>query len=189
MAGGVQYIDISADFRRFLQNQATAGRQEAIRRILRDSTFIRKLEAAVKLLIIRRTQAGYDLNGKSFPRLTYDKRTAFKYVTGKTQWASSSKSDDIQLSGKVFSGIVVKVKSVSVDSQGFEIGFDIDVRGRRNKEVANTLEARVGTAKDGSRYSKPRRQFLGLTTRGRWSKLQDRVIQRLFENELGISLN
>jgi hypothetical protein len=170
-----QFIDISRGLKENLLKQAM-DKLDDLEKTNRAAIYglKRKLENRIKRLIRERTAAGYDSNGQKFAALKYDKKLAFKYLKGKkTTYASDSTSDNIRLSGQIMSGLEVKVIDFKIDSQGVFIEYDIDVKGSRNKKVAMNLESDRGTARNKKRYSKARRQFLRLATRGEWKTKEE----------------
>jgi len=183
----VQYIDLTDTLEVIFLEKAQERLAELSDNQARIAELKRKIVNRAKRHIRARTKAGFDSDGNKFKpvKKTYRKYYQFHHTSEKkTNYASSSKSDDIQFTGQIFKNLDVKVKDVLIDSEGVTVEVEVGVKGARNKKIAKVLEGSIGTARNKKRYRKAKRPFLAISDSGRWGTQFEKEIIKTIENTL-----
>ena len=151
---------------------------------------LRALGELIVGLIIKRTQAGYDIYSRSFGgyNRSYDKKYAYRYARKKgetfTKYASKSKSDKLQLTGQLLSSIKSKVKFQQLGKNKSRIVVTIYISGREEQEKAEGLMNTTGYKRGGGTYSKKSWDFFGLAVSGTYSEKEQKRINKFISNRL-----
>lgn len=157
-----------------------------------------KMKTLIPKLIIARTQAGFDIHGRKFGgyNASYDKATAYKYAAkkhGLTSYASSSKSNKLQLTGNLFSSIIAKTKSVKVVNGRIQIIVNVGIQGREEQEKAIGLQSTTGYTRGGGSYSKKSWEFFGLSVSGSYRQNEKtevlKEVSKVLGKQGGLTLN
>lgn len=156
----------------------------------RATVIANKMQKLIPQLIIARTQDGFDIYGRKFGgyNASYDKKKAFKYASkrdGLTSYASSSKSNKLQLTGNLFSSIFAKTKSVRVINGRVQIVVNIGIKGRDNQEKAIGLQSTTGYTRGGGSYSKKSWEFFGISISGGYQSREKTEVLKLVASILG----
>lgn len=184
---GVQYVDIGARLEKAFLEQAEQKLIELQNNAARMKTLQTRIENRILRHLRARTKAGIDSDGNKFPRYkkSYNKAYQFKHTKlKKNNYASGSKSDDIQFSGQIFKNLNVKVSDIVIDKEGISFEVEVGVRGARNKLVAKALESSIGVARNKRRYRKSKRLFLAVSDKGPWGNKLEKELATTIKNVL-----
>ena len=151
--------------------------------------FANSLSDLVVELIIKRTQAGYDVNGRKFGNYNagYNKAKAQKYArkkSGLTEYASTSKSNKLQLTGSLFSSIEARAKRFTISKRGVTILIEAYIADSFNRLKAEGLQSTTGYTRN-STYSKKSWDFFGLAKSGNFANVEAEAIRKLVQKEFG----
>ena len=161
---------------------------------LSDQKFLDGLQDLIVELIIKRTQAGYDIYSRKFGgyNRSYKKKKAYAYAKKHggiiSKYASTSTSDKLQLTGHLFNAIKAKKVRVTQIKNTVILKTGSYILGTKQQKKAEGLGNTTGHSRGGGRYSKKAWLFLGLAIRGAWAKSEQKAINNYIEKWIGEKL-